>query len=108
MSGGWSLWLVFIVMTVITVILRASFIMLGERAQLPPTAYKVLRYAPAAALSALVMPDILLVGDVLQPFNPRLVAAAVVVVIVLRSRNPWLPFILGMGTLLLLQLGLGW
>ena len=108
MTGGLWLWGVFVVMMLITVVLRGSFIMLGERAQLPPTAYRVLRYAPAAALSALVMPDILLVDGALTPINPKLVAAAVVVVIVMRSRNPWLPFILGMGTLLLLRKGLGW
>ncbi len=108
MSYGLWLWGVFLIMMVITVCLRGSFIVLGERARLPPAAYRILRYAPAAALSALVMPDILLVDDALMPFNPILLAAAVVVVVVMRSRNPWLPFILGMGTLLLLHKGLGW
>jgi len=58
-------------------------------------------------LSALVVPDILLDGGQLQPLNPKLLAAVVVVVVALRWRNPWLPFILGMGVLIALRKGLG-
>ena len=32
----------------------------------------------------------------------------VVVVVATRWRNPWLPFLLGMGVLLLMRKGLGW
>ncbi|NMG69128.1 AzlD domain-containing protein [Parazoarcus communis] len=107
MSDGLTLWLTFAAIGVTTLMTRGSFIMLGEKARLPAALHRALRYAPAAALSALVVPDILLDGGQLQPLNPKLLAAVVVVVVALRWRNPWLPFILGMGVLIALRKGLG-
>lgn len=108
MSDGLMLWLTFVAIGATTLMTRGSFIMLGEKARLPKALHRALRYAPAAALSALVLPDILLDGGQLQPFNPKLLAAIVVVAVALRWRNPWLPFILGMGLLIVLRKGLGW
>lgn len=108
MSDGLTLWLTFAAIGATTLMTRGSFIMLGEKARLPAALHRALRYAPAAALSALVIPDILLDGGQLQPLNPKLLAAVVVVVVALRWRNPWLPFILGMGVLIALRKGLGW
>lgn len=107
MSADWLLWLSFFLIGMTTVATRGSFILLGERARLPPGVQRVLRYAPAAALSGLVMPDLLLDGGELSFFNPKLAAALVVVAVVLRWRNPWLPFICGMGVLLVLRRGFG-
>lgn len=108
MSDGLMLWLTFAAIGATTLMTRGSFIMLGEKARLPAALHRALRYAPAAALSALVVPGILLDGGQLQPLNPKLLAAVVVVVVALRWRNPWLPFILGMGVLIALRKGLGW
>lgn len=108
MSYDIWLWVTFAVMSLITIALRGSFILLGERARLPDGLQRALRYAPAAALAALVVPDLLTVGGRFEPFNPKLAAGLVVILAVARSRNPWLPFILGMATLLLLRKGLGW
>lgn len=104
-----ALWLVFLLIGALaTTLPRASFIVLGERLRLPGHLQRALRYAPAAALAAIVVPDVLLVGGQWSPLNPKLAAALVVVAVVWRWRNPWLPFIGGMGTLLLLRVGLGW
>ena len=108
MSEGLWLWITFVAIGATTVLTRGSFILLGDKARLPPAVHRALRYAPAAALAALVVPDILLIGGELHPFNPKLAAAAVVIAIALRSRNPWLPFILGMGVLVLMRKGPGW
>lgn len=108
MSEGLWLWITIVAIGSTTILTRGSFILLAEKARLPPALHRALRYAPAAALAALVVPDILLDGGELQPFNPKLAAAVVVLVVALRSRNPWLPFILGMGVLVLLRKGLGW
>ncbi len=97
-EGVW-LWIAFALLGATTLITRGSFIVIGERGSLPAVLQRALRYAPAAALSALVVPDLLLVQGDLQPFNPKLFAGLVVIAIVLRWRNPWLPFILGMGAL---------
>lgn len=108
MSEGVWLWLTFLAIGATTLMTRGSFIVLGEKARLPPALSRALRYSPAAALSALVLPDILLDGGEFAPLNPKLAAAIVVVAVALRWRNPWLPFILGMAVLIALRKGLGW
>ncbi len=108
MSEGAWLWITLALIGSTTILTRGSFIIPGERARLPAFAHRLLRYAPAAALAALIAPDILLDQGAFDPINPKLLAAMVVIAISLRSRNPWLPFILGMGVLLLMRKGLGW
>ena len=73
-----------------------------------PVLQRALRYAPAAALSALVMPDLLIDAGEVSPLNPKFAAGLVVLGVALRWRNPWLPFIIGMGVLLALRKGMGW
>ena len=88
-----SLWLTFILIGLATLLPRASFIVLGQRASLPDTVQKALRYAPAAALAAIVVPDVVLVNGAPELFNPKLAAAIAAVLAVTLSRNPWLPFV---------------
>lgn len=95
-----SLWLIFILLGLATTLPRASFIVLGNRFSLPPGLQRALRYAPAAALAAIVASDVLVVGGSLEPINPKLAAAIAVVLVAARWRNPWLPFIAGMAVLL--------
>ena len=95
-----SLWLVFILIGLATTLPRASFIVLGSRVALPPVLQRALRYAPAAALAAIVAPDVLVVGGQVELLNPKLAAAGVAVAATALSRNPWLPFIAGMAVLL--------
>lgn len=108
MNYDWTLWGLFILLGLVTTLPRASFIVLGERAALPENLQKALRYAPAAALAAIVAPDIFVAGGELTVLSPRLAAAAAAVTAALLSKNPWLPFIAGMGVLWgLTQLPLG-
>lgn len=99
MNYDWTLWGLFILLGLATTLPRASFIVLGERAALPESVQKALRYAPAAALAAIVAPDIFVSGGALTLFSPRLAAAVAAVLAALLFRNPWLPFIAGMGVL---------
>ncbi len=108
MIEGFWLWLSFGLLSATTFLTRGSFIMAGEKGRLPAWLQRALRYAPAAALAALVAPDLLLVQNGVQPFNPKLVAGLAVAVVALRTRKPWLPFVLGMGVLIGLRKGLGW
>lgn len=107
MSEGFWLWLTLLAIGSTTIATRGSFILAGERGRLPSALQRALRYAPAAALAALVVPDLLMDGGVVDPLNPKLAAGVVVVLVALRWRNPWLPFILGMAVLLVLRKGLG-
>ncbi|MCB1954212.1 MAG: AzlD domain-containing protein [Rhodocyclaceae bacterium] len=96
LSGGW-LWLAFVLIAVATHVPRGSFIVAGSRVRLPEALQRALRYAPAAALAALVAPDMLLVGGQLDPFNLKLVAGLAAFAVAFRWKNPWLPFAVGMG-----------
>ena len=107
MIEGFWLWLAFGLLSVTTFLTRGSFIMAGEKGRLPAVLQRALRYAPAAALAALIAPDLLLNSNELQPFNPKLLAAIVVSLVALRTRKPWLPFVLGMAVLIGLRQGLG-
>ena len=49
-----SLWLIFILIGLATTLPRAGFIVLGSRVALPPVLQRALRYAPAAALAAML------------------------------------------------------
>lgn len=93
------LWLAFVLLAVTTLVTRGSFIVIGERGRLPAVVQRALRYAPAAALSALIVPDLLLVQGSVDPLNPKLLAGLAVIAVALRWRNPWLPFLFGMGVL---------
>jgi branched-subunit amino acid transport protein len=54
-----EIWLAIIGMTLVTTATRAFFLLGGERAVLPERVQRALRYAPAAALVAVVLPDVL-------------------------------------------------
>ena len=102
-----TLWLLFILIGLATTLPRSSFIVLGSRVALPSVLQRALRYAPAAALAAIVVPDVLLVSGELAPLNPKLAAAGAAIAAASLWRNPWLPFVAGMGVLLGLRWGLG-
>jgi branched-subunit amino acid transport protein len=54
-----QIWLAILGMTAITSLTRALFLIGGKRMILPPRVQRALRYAPAAALAAVVIPDVL-------------------------------------------------
>jgi branched-subunit amino acid transport protein len=108
MSEGIWLWVTFALIGSTTIATRGSFVLSGEGARLPAALQRALRYAPAAALAALIVPDMLLDGGEFDPINPKLLAGMVAFVIAARSRNPWLPFIVGMGLLVMMRKGFGW
>lgn len=54
-----QIWLVIGGMTLVTAATRAFFLLGGEHAVLPERVQRALRYAPAAALVAVVVPEVL-------------------------------------------------
>jgi branched-subunit amino acid transport protein len=95
-----TLWLTFILIGLATTLPRASFIVLGSRVSLPPVVQRALRYAPAAALAAIVAPDVLVVAGDFTPLNPKLAGIIAAVAAALLWRSAWLPFVAGMAVLL--------
>jgi len=53
-------WLLIAGMTAITYLVRYAFFALGERIAFPPMVQRALRYVPAAVLTAIVVPMVLL------------------------------------------------
>ncbi|MFP3565586.1 AzlD domain-containing protein [Paraburkholderia sp. SIMBA_030] len=71
-----QIWLAIVGMTFVTAVTRAMFLIGGERTVLPERVQRMLRYAPAAALAAVVLPDVLATPDGLSfgPSNHELYA----------------------------------
>jgi branched-subunit amino acid transport protein len=72
-----QIWLCILGMTVVTTLTRAMFLIGGERTVLPARVQRMLRYAPAAALAAVVLPDVLATPEGLSfaPTNHEFYAA---------------------------------
>jgi len=88
MSEG-EIWLTIGLMTIATVITRSSFFMLGHAVKIPHRLQHALRYAPAAALAGIVIPDLVLMsGSVADNLlNPKLLAAIGACLIFLLTRH---------------------
>lgn len=99
-------WLAIIGVSLTTIITRGSFVVFGSRLQLHRTVEDALRYAPAAALSALVLPDLLLrhghVDFSLQ--NQRLIAALIAALVMWRFRSMIWTIVVGMSVATALRL----
>lgn len=82
-------WLAVFGVAATTVLTRGSFLALGERARLPEVVERALRHAPAAALAALVAPELLAHGgDIhLGLDNARLHGGVVAVATFLATRS---------------------
>ncbi len=85
-------------LAVISFVARAFFILPGSRLKLPLAVERVLRYSPAAALVAIIVPDVARIDGVvtLSFDNPRVVAGVVAVVVGAWSRNILLTIACGM------------
>jgi len=92
-------------MGLITYAIRLSLFLLPERVTLAPWLLRALRYVPAAVLSAIIMPELLLPGGVLDLSlgNDRLLAGLIAILVAWRTRNVFLTVGAGMVILWFLQ-----
>jgi branched-subunit amino acid transport protein len=106
-----DLWMFGVIMGlgVVTVVARSFFFLSNQDWQLPHWAQRGLQYAPIAALSAVVVPEIVMSqGALITTWqDARLVAAAAGVAIYFAKRDVLLTIIGGMAVYLPLHLGLG-
>jgi branched-subunit amino acid transport protein len=95
-------------LTLVTIATRSSFLVLGSRFRLPERVQHALRYAPAAALTALIAPEIFLDHGALaiSITNVQLVSAAVAAVTVLVTRSMFGAIVLGMAVYALMRFAL--
>jgi|HigsolmetaGSP11D_1036233.scaffolds.fasta_scaffold00851_12 Predicted membrane protein len=87
-------------LVVCSVLTRAGYMVFGDYLPLSEGTRRALRYAPAAALTAIIVPDLLpwRAGE-WPAFDTRLVAAAAGVLVFLRTRSAVLVILVGMAVL---------
>jgi branched-subunit amino acid transport protein len=54
-----EIWIGLVGMAAVTIVTRAFFLMAGEHVTVPDRIQRALRYAPAAALAAIILPDLM-------------------------------------------------
>ncbi len=107
MAGeGWFGWALVAGMALVAFITRAIFVLPGSHLRLPPTAERILRYAPAAALMAIIVPELALAHGALAISidNPRLIGGLVAFAMAAATRSIMLTIIGGMLALTLVRL----
>ena len=85
-----------VLLALCSLITRAGYLLLGHRIPFPDRVRQALRFAPLAALTAIIVPDL------------RLVAAGVAIVVFHTRRNAVLLIVSGMLSLWALQWIAGW
>lgn len=110
--NGTDLWTLAVIvgLALVTVLTRSFFFISNESWQLPHWAQRGLQYAPIAALSAVVVPEIITVqGTLISTWqDARLFAAAMGAGVYFWRRDVLLTIVAGMAVYLPLHLGLGW
>ena len=110
--NGTDLWTLAVIagLAGVTVLTRSFFFMSDKPWHLPAWAQRGLQYAPIAALSAVVIPEIVMSqGQLIGTWqDARLFAAAAGTAVYFRTKNVLLTIVLGMAVYLPLHLGLGW
>jgi branched-subunit amino acid transport protein len=107
--GTLALWSAILGMAVVTQALRASFLVLPEGLHLPERFRRALRYVPAAALTAIWAPELLLQKGSLYLAldNARLAAGVAAIAIAWRLRATFVTILCGLAALHLVEWVLG-
>lgn len=87
-----SLWLLLFAMALVTFALRASFLLVPPGVEMPPFFRRALRYVPAAVLTAIWAPEVLVQ-------NEQLPAGAVAIAVAWRWRMTFVTIIAGLAAL---------
>ena len=100
-----NIWLILFATGLITYGIRLSLIVLYGKHEMPARLQQALRYVPPAVLSAIIFPEVLLIGGHVNISleNPRLLAGVLAAFVAWRTKNVVLTIVVGMGTLLVLQ-----
>ena len=98
-------WIAVILIGLITFGYRLSFILFSDRLKIPLTLQRALRFVPIAALTAIIMPEVLLHSGKLDISfgNVRLLAAMVAIAVAWQTKNVLWTIVSGMCVLWVLQ-----
>ena len=95
-----ALWSLFVTMGIVTLLLRASILLVHERLAIPRAVRRALAYVPQAVLAALVAPALFAPsGAAGSLVDVRLAAALVALVVAWRFRSVLATLAVGMGLL---------
>ena len=108
--AGWEAFIAIVGLAVITVVTRSFFFISDRELPIPAWLQQGLRYAPLAALAAVVVPEIVMTqGQLITTWqDARLFAAAAALGYFFWRRGILGTILTGMAVLLPLKLGLGW
>ena len=97
-------------LTVVSVVTRAFFVIPDRELPIPGWLREALRYAPLAALVAVLLPEIAMTGDHLVDTwkDARLYATATGIAVFVTTRSLLGTILAGTAVLLVLRLTLGW
>jgi len=103
---AWLGWTLIAGMALVAFFTRAIFILPGSHLRLPPTAERVLRYAPAAAIMAIIVPELALAHRAwaISIENPRLIGGLVAFALATGTRSILLTILGGMAALTVIRL----
>jgi branched-subunit amino acid transport protein len=98
-------WLLILGMALVTFGVRYPMLAVIGRLRLPDAALRALRYVPAAVLTAIVVPAVLMPDGALELRleNAYLPGAVVAALVAWRTKNLLLTIMVGMGAFLLLR-----
>ena len=94
-----TFWLVMAAVGILTFLTRLSFILLQEKWQPPALITRGLRFVPVAVLTAIFVPEILLVENrlALSLDNPRLLAGIIAILVAYKTKSALWTIGVGMG-----------
>ncbi len=101
-----SLWLTLVIIGLLTLATRLSFIFLLEKWKMPMSFQRSLRFVPLAVLPALIFPEIFIHNNAIAipPDFPRLAAAVIAGLVAWRTKNSLLTIGVGMLVFYLLRI----
>ena len=103
MEGALKLWAIILIVGALNYASRLSFIAIFSRRSMPPLLARALRFVPAAMLTALIVPMVVVPAGALDPAGPRVAAALVAAAVAFRARSTLATLVAGMTALWLLQ-----
>lgn len=103
MEGTLKLWAVILAVGALNYASRLSFIAFFARRRVPPLLARALRFVPAAMLTALVVPMVVVHAGAVDPMHPRVPAALVALVVAFATRSTLWTLVAGMAALWGLQ-----
>jgi branched-subunit amino acid transport protein len=106
----WPAFIAILGLALITVVTRGFFFLSQRELPVPAWLMKGLRFAPVAALAAVVVPEIVTTqGELLTTLrDARLFGAAAATTVFFWRRNILVTILVGMAVFLPLRLALGW